>query len=152
MKRHLISELQQRSQWTFLKYRAPCAAALSIAANGRSPPRAPPTAGQPPPRRAPPPPAGHACLRGGAPPRGRRLPPGPTLLHPSPQNGIAQAKSLGHRPDRAATRSHQIDRLSLVVVCKRGALTSYHPTAPGSPSLLQVSINSEEVQSARSAG
>jgi hypothetical protein len=36
--------------------------------------------------------------------------------------------------------------LPLVVVRKRPTLTSFHPTPPGSPSLLQVSINSEEVQ------
>jgi hypothetical protein len=44
-----------------------------------------------------------------------------------------------------AARSHQIDRLPLVVVRKRPTLTSFHPTPPGSSSLLQVSINSEEV-------
>src|SRR3974390_771276 len=66
MKRNLISELQQRSQWTFLKYRAPCVAARSPAANERSPPRGPPTAAAPalwgggaPPWAAPPPPAAH---------------------------------------------------------------------------------------------
>src|SRR5215831_15319032 len=47
MKRNLISDLQQRSQWTFLRYRAPCAAARSPAANARSPPRGPPTAASP---------------------------------------------------------------------------------------------------------
>src|ERR1700756_3047866 len=47
MKRNLISELQQRSRWTFLKYRAPCAAARPLAASGRSPPRGPPTAASP---------------------------------------------------------------------------------------------------------
>src|ERR1700739_1956103 len=47
MKRNLISELQQRSRWTFLKYRAPCAAARSLAANGRSPPVGPPTPASP---------------------------------------------------------------------------------------------------------
>jgi hypothetical protein len=36
--------------------------------------------------------------------------------------------------------------LPLVVVRKRPTLTSFHPTPPGSSSLLQVSINSEEVQ------
>src|SRR6266581_6604102 len=41
-----------------------------------------------------------------------------------------------------------LNRLPLVVVRKRPTLTSFHPTPPGSPSLLQVSINSEEVQSA----
>src|ERR1700747_1920138 len=47
MKRNIISDLKQRSRWTFLKYRAPCAAARSLAANGRSPPRGPPTAASP---------------------------------------------------------------------------------------------------------
>src|SRR3982074_1650679 len=47
MKRNLISELQQRSRSTFLKYRAPCEAARSLAAGGRSPPRGPPTAASP---------------------------------------------------------------------------------------------------------
>src|SRR5712691_13532664 len=47
MKRNLISELQQRSLSIFLKCRAPCAAARSLAANGRSPPRDPPTAASP---------------------------------------------------------------------------------------------------------
>src|SRR6201999_1668487 len=49
------------------------------------------------------------------------------------------------QPNRAAARSHQIDRLPLIVVRKRPTMTSFHPTPPGSPSLLQVSINSEEV-------
>jgi hypothetical protein len=35
------------------------------------------------------------------------------------------------------------------VVRKRSSLTSFHPTPPGSSSLLQVSINSEEVQSSK---
>src|ERR1700676_2658578 len=74
-----------------------------------------------------------------------RSPPGPPLLHPTPQYGIAKAKFLGHRSDRAATRCYEINRLPLVVVRKRPTLTSFHPTPPGSPSLLQVSINSEEV-------
>src|SRR5207237_6998930 len=85
-------------------------------------------------------------LRCGAPRRRRRLPPGPTLLHPAPEYGIAQAKFLGHRSDRAAARRDQINRLPLVVVGKRPTLTSFHPTPPGSSSLLQVSISSEEVQ------
>jgi len=42
------------------------------------------------------------------------------------------------KPCRAALRP-------LVVVCKRPTLTCYHLTPPDSPSLLQVSINSEEV-------
>src|ERR1700731_1220453 len=117
MKRNLMSAFQQRSRSTFLKCRAPCAAARSLAANERSPPR-----------------------------RRRRLPPSPTLLHPAPQHGIAQAKFLGHRSDRATARSHQINGLPLIVVRKRPTLTSFHSTPPGSPSLLQVSINSEEVQ------
>src|SRR5439155_12135276 len=85
-------------------------------------------------------------LRCGAPRRRRRLPPGPTLFHPASQYGIAQPKLLGHRPDRTAARSNQIDRLPLIVVRERSTLTCFHPTPPGSSSLLQVSINSEEVQ------
>src|SRR6267154_3179316 len=84
-------------------------------------------------------------LRCGAPRRRRRLSPGPTQLHPAAQNRIAQAKFLGHRADRAAARSHQIDRLPFIVVRKRPTLTSFYSTPPGSSSLLQVSINSEEV-------
>jgi hypothetical protein len=38
--------------------------------------------------------------------------------------------------------------LPLVVVRKRPTLTSFHPTPPGSSSLLQVSISSEEVHPA----
>src|SRR6267378_7304335 len=85
-------------------------------------------------------------LRCGAPRRRRRLAPSPAQFHPAPQYGIAQAKFLGYRPDRTAARSNQIDRLPLVVVRKRPTLTCFHPTPPGSSSLLQVSINSEEVQ------
>src|SRR5438552_16480882 len=44
MKRNLISDPQQRSRSTFLKCRAPYAAARSLAADERSPPRGPPTA------------------------------------------------------------------------------------------------------------
>src|ERR1700757_2558621 len=66
MKRNLISELQQRSRWTFLKCRAPYAAARSLAANGRSPPRGPPTAASPASWGAAPPPSApalpHAAL------------------------------------------------------------------------------------------
>ncbi|WP_225142901.1 hypothetical protein, partial [Bradyrhizobium sp. BRP20] len=40
---------------------------------------------------------------------------------------------------------YEINRLPLVVIRKRPTLTSFHPTPPGSSSLLQVSINSEEV-------
>src|SRR5882724_4532078 len=67
-------------------------------------------------------------LRCGAPRRRRRLAPSPTSFHPAPQHGIAQAKLLGHRPDRTAARSDQIDRLPLIVVRKRPSLTSFHPT------------------------
>jgi hypothetical protein len=65
---------------------------------------------------------------------------------PPPQHGIAQAKFLGHRSDRAATRCDQINRLPLVVVRKRPTVTYFHPTPPGSSSPLQVSISSEDVQ------
>src|SRR5215469_3559445 len=47
MKRNLMSVFQQRSRSTFLKCRAPCAAARSLAANARSLPRGPPTAASP---------------------------------------------------------------------------------------------------------
>jgi hypothetical protein len=40
---------------------------------------------------------------------------------------------------------------SPAVVRKRPTLTSFHPTPPGFPSLLQVSINSEEGGSSRTA-
>jgi hypothetical protein len=50
-----------------------------------------------------------------------------------------------------STRGYQIDRLPLVIVRKRPTLTSFHPTSPGSPSLLQVSINSEEVQASQAS-
>ncbi|SDF84527.1 hypothetical protein SAMN05216337_107818 [Bradyrhizobium brasilense] len=88
---------------------------------------------------------GSVALRCGAPRRRRRLQPGPALLHPPPQHGIAQAKLLGNRSDRAPARRYKINRLPLVVVRKRPTLTSFHPTPPGSSSLLRVSINSEEV-------
>jgi Resolvase, N terminal domain len=61
-------------------------------------------------------------LRCGAPRRRRRLPPSPTKFNPAPQHRIAQAKFLGHRSDRAATRSHKINRLPLVVVRKRPSI------------------------------
>src|SRR5882757_9586053 len=130
MKRNLISELQQRSLSIFVKCRAPCAAARSLAANGRSPPRGPPTAASP------------ASWGAATPPSA----PGPALLYPPPQHRIAQTKFLGDRSDRAATRRDQINCLPLVVIRKRPTLTSFHPTPPGSSSLLQVSISSEEVQ------
>jgi hypothetical protein len=88
-------------------------------------------------------------LRCRAPRRRRRLPPGPALFHPTPQHRVAQAKFLRHRPDRATTRCDQINRLPLVVVCERPTLTCFYSTPPGSLSLLQVSINSEEVHCAR---
>src|SRR6202008_832461 len=47
IKRNLIAVFQQRSRSTFLICRAPCAAARSLAANGRSLPRGPPTAAPP---------------------------------------------------------------------------------------------------------
>src|SRR6516225_3189959 len=131
MKRNLISELQQRLRSTFLKYRAPCAAARSLAADGRSPPHGPPTAASP-------------ALPGAAPPPS--APAEPHVVPHTSQHGIAQTKFLGNRADRATARSHQVNRLSLVVVGKRPPSTSFHPTPPGSPSLLQVSINSEEDQ------
>src|SRR6185312_10510152 len=47
MKRNLMSVFQQRLRSTFLKCRAPCAAARSLAANARSLPLGPPTAASP---------------------------------------------------------------------------------------------------------
>src|ERR1700745_2736784 len=94
MKRNLISELQQRSRWTFLKYRAPCAAARSLAANGRSPPRGPPTAASP-------------ALWGGAPtPSAPALPHAalPTAAAPNRADQVPwpPIRSSGHsmRPDQ----------------------------------------------------
>src|SRR5665213_1332359 len=133
MKRNLMSELQQRSRSTFLKCRAPAAAARSPAANGRSPQSGPPTA-------APPAVWGAAAL-----PSARAS---PHSLDPAPQYRITQAKLLGHRTDRPAARSHQINRLPLIVVRKRPTWTSFHLTPPGSASLLRVSTNSGEVQTA----
>src|SRR5215213_11809440 len=103
MKRNLISELQQRSQWTFLKYRAPSGAVRSLAADGRSPPRGPPTAASP-------------ALWGAAPP-----PSAPAWCHGAPPTAAARNRAdqvLGHRSDRAATRYNQIDGLPFVVVRK----------------------------------
>ena len=104
-----MSELQQRSRSIFLKCRAPCAAARSPVANGRPQPRDPPTAAPP-------------ALWGAAPPPSALDRPA-TLFHPAPQHRIAQAEFLGHRSDRAAARSHQIDRLPLIVVRKQPTLT-----------------------------
>src|SRR6266702_1106112 len=124
MKRNLMSAFQQRSRSTFLKCRAPCATARSPAANGRSPPHGPPTAASP-------------ALWGAATPPSARAQP-----HVAPPNAAT--------PNRAARAlwppTRPIDRLPLIVLRKRPALTSFHPTPPGSSSLLQVSINSEEVQ------
>jgi hypothetical protein len=131
MKRNLISVPQQRSRSTFLKCRAPCAAARSLAAGAQSPPRGPPTAAAP-------------ALWGAAPQPSGLAQPHATPPSAATRNRAGQVPC--HRSDRATARSDQIDRLALVVVCKRPALTYFHPTPPGSPSLLQVSINSEEVQ------
>src|SRR5258708_3994054 len=82
----------------------------------------------------------------GEPRRCRRLAPSPTSLDPATQYRITQAKFLGHRADRPAARSHQIDRLPLIIIRKRPTFISLHSTPLGSASLLQVSINSEEAQ------
>src|SRR3954463_1157572 len=94
MKRNLISVPQQRSRSTFLKCRAPYAAARSLAADERSPPRGPPTAAwlalwgaaSPPPALAPP----HA------------VPPCGATLNPAGQVLGRPIRSSGHskRPDR----------------------------------------------------
>src|SRR5205085_8353364 len=94
-KRNLISELQQRSQWTFLKCRAPCAAARSLAANERSPPRGPPTAASP-------------ALWGAAPPPS--APAGPP--HVAPPNAATpnRAGQAPWPPIRSSGRSTPPDR------------------------------------------
>src|ERR1700722_16146778 len=135
MKRNLISGLQQRSQSTFLKYRAPCAAAHFPAANGRSPPRGPPTAASP-------------ASWGAA-----TLPSAPAWSHvvlptDAIRNHVGQVPCP---PIRSSDHSMPPDQpLALVVVRKRPTLTSFHPTPPGSSSLLQMSISSEEVHCALS--
>src|ERR1700730_14439129 len=130
MKRNLMSELQQRSRSTFLKCRAPCATARSPVANGQSPRLDPPTAASP-------------ALWGAATPPSARAQ--PHVVPPNDATLNRAAELCGHRPDRATARSYKIDRLPLIVVRKRSSLTSFHTTPPGSSSLLQVSINSEEV-------
>src|SRR5579863_8808310 len=94
MKRNLISELQQRSQWTFLKNRAPRVAARFPAANERSPPRGPPTAASP-------------ALWGAAPPPSAPAWPRAALPTAATRNRAGQApwlpiRSNGHsmRPDQ----------------------------------------------------
>src|SRR6516162_7545270 len=123
MKRNLISELQQRSRSIFLKCRAPCAAARSLAANGRSPPRGPPTAASP-------------ASWSAAPP-----PPAPARPHVALPTAATRnrARQVPWPPIRSSGHSIGSDQpLPLVVVCKRPTLTSFHPTPPGSSSLLQV--------------
>src|SRR5258708_3879596 len=122
MKRNLISELQQRSRSTFLKCRAPCAAARSLAANARSPPRGPPTAASP-------------ALWGAATP-----PSAPAQPHAVPPNDVTpnRAGQVPWTPTRSSGRSKQPDRpLAAYSVGKRPTLTFFHLTPLGSPSLLQ---------------
>src|SRR5262245_59712405 len=89
MKRNLISELQQRSRSTFLKYRAPCAAARSLAADGRSPPHGPPTAASP-------------ALGGAAPP-----PSAPAGPHAAPSTVVTRNRvdQVPWQPSRSIDRS-----------------------------------------------
>src|SRR5665213_608373 len=130
MKRNLMFGLQQRSRSTFLKCRAPSAVARSPAANGRSPQPGPPTA-------APPAVWGAAAL-----PSARAQPhvARPSGVIPNHAGQVPWPPS----PDRPAARSHQINRLPLVVVRKRPPFTTFHSTPLGSASLLQVPTNSEE--------
>src|SRR5271169_3456226 len=95
MKRNLISELQQRSQSTFLKCRAPCAAARSLVADGQSQPRDPPTAAPP-------------ALWGAAPP-----PSAPAQPHVVPPSAAKpnRAGQVPWPPTRLSGRSKQPDRL-----------------------------------------
>src|SRR5437764_14138756 len=94
MKRNLISELQQRSRSTFLKCRAPCAAARSLAATERSPPRGPPTAASP-------------ALWGAAPP-----PSALGLPHATPPSAATpnRAGQVPWLPTRSSDRSKRPDR------------------------------------------
>src|SRR3954465_11500473 len=102
MKRNLISVPQQRSRSTFLKCRAPYAAARSLAADERSPPRGPPTAASPalwgaaPPPAAPPPPPHthhpHTQPTNKPDPSTRYLPP------PSPRPSLPSFKTPPARP------------------------------------------------------
>src|SRR5246127_4674990 len=105
MKRNLISELQQRSRWTFLKYRAPCAAARSLAANGRSPPRGPPTAASP-------------ALWGAAPP-----PSAPALPHAALPTAAApnRADQVPWPPIRSSGHSMRPDQP--LAACSRPQMT-----------------------------
>src|ERR1700747_2237394 len=105
MKRNIISDLKQRSRWTFLKYRAPCAAARSLAANGRSPPRGPPTAASP-------------ALWGAAPP-----PSAPALPHVSAPTAAApnRADQVPWPPIRSSGHSMRPDQP--LAACSRPQMT-----------------------------
>jgi len=68
--------------------------------------------------------------------------------HVVPPNAATRnrAGQVPWSPIRLSGRSKLPDRPLAACSRKRPTLTSFHPTPPGSPSLLQVSINSEEVQ------
>src|SRR5882757_3732446 len=101
MKRNLMFAFQQRSRSTFLKYRAPCAAARSPAANGRSPPRGPPTAAPP------------ALWGAASPPSALARP------HAAPPSGAKRnrAGQVPWPPSRSSGRSKPPDRP--LAVCSR---------------------------------
>jgi len=123
-----MSGLQQRSRSTFLKCAlhaqasfSRCKRAISAVVRRRSVPAL------------------------WAPAPRRRLRPAHAI--PQAQHGIAQAKFLGHRPTMS-DRSKPPDRpLAAYSRRKRPTLTFFHQHSCSS-SLLQVSINSEEVQCA----
>src|ERR1700730_7695017 len=94
MKRNLMSAFQQRSRSTFLKCRAPCAAARSPAANERSLPRGPPTAAPP-------------AVWGAASP-----PSAPAQPHVVPPNGAKpnRADQVPWPPTQSSDRSKPTDR------------------------------------------
>src|ERR1700738_1159615 len=103
MKRNLISELQQRSRSTFLKCRAPYAAARSLAATAQSPPRGPPTAASP-------------ALWGAATP-----PSAPAQPHVAPPSAANpnHAGQVPWPPTRSSGRSKPPDRLLAALLALR---------------------------------
>jgi hypothetical protein len=78
-------------------------------------------------------------LRGRAPRRHHWLSPGPALLRRRNTESCSPSP-----PTRSSGRSKRQDRpLAALVVRKRPTLASSRPTPPGSPNLLQVSLNKE---------
>src|SRR3982075_3723811 len=111
MKRNLMSALQQRSRSTFLKCRAPCAIARSLAAAGRSLPRGPPTAASP-------------ALWGAATPPSALAQPHVVPPSAAKRNRAGQ---VPWPPTRSSDRSKPPDRLPLIVVRNRPTLRTFHP-------------------------